>query len=61
MERLGAKIDDKVESTIEENMIANAVGENYENVHSAYARITFWMFRQLPNPSKIEEKSVSKT
>ena len=43
-------LEAKIESKIEENMIANALGENYENVHSAHAKITFLMFRQLPNP-----------
>ena len=61
LERFGSKNQWKIDSKIEENMIANAVGENYENVHSAHAKITFLMFRQLPNPSKIEEQMVSKT
>ena len=33
---------------IYENMIANAVGENYENVHGVEARMKKLMFRQLP-------------
>jgi len=33
------------------------MGENYENVHGVEARMKNSMFRQVPKPLKIEEKS----
>jgi len=42
-------------------MIANAVGENYENVHGVEAIMKKTMIWQLSNPLKIEETSISKT
>ena len=45
LERLGTNNRWKIESKIEENMIANAVGENYKNVHGVEARMKKSMFR----------------